>query len=609
LLLLAVGAAFAMSRIVFTQETVSEYLWLLYLDLPKGAPVVHGVRLPIVALFVMSAFTFVPLGQIIGTQLAIFREHGQPLWGYAFDLLGSLLGVIGFAIASFAGARPWSWFLAIFIASLFFLRRPVTILVAALCFGGVLTIVYLGDLADAWSPYYALRKIDLPKNDGFLILANGALHQYAIPARRADTVHNVEALSLRATLHFPYSLLASRPKRVLILGAGSGNDAATALDVGIERIDAVEIDPVILRMGESHPDHPYDSPRVRRINDDARSFLNRDPGKYDLVVFGTLDSMTRLSALSNVRLDNFVYTRQCIEAAKRHLSPGGGLVLLFAVQRGYIDEHLRMLLTTVFGRPPAVAKFQRATAYLCGPAFDRVTARTPVAVDPSVVPTDDWPYLYLRSRSVTSFYLELIGIFALIALVSIAVTVLTHRERAIRFDGPMFFFGLAFLLLETKSVTEMNLVWGTTWLTSAVVFGSILAMVLGGTLLTAWKPLQWRVAASGLVLAMVLNYLTPVAAVVGRSAPIRLVFSLLFVGTPVFFASICFARLFSNEDETDIAFGWNVAGAVAGGLLEFTSMQFGLKAMTLIALAAYLVAFAFSRRSSVLQARTAPSST
>jgi hypothetical protein len=108
-----------------------------------------------------------------------------------------------------------------------------------------------------------------------------------------------------------------------------------------------------------------------------------------------------------------------------------------------------------------------------------------------------------------------------------------------------------------------------------------------------WRPIQWRTAATGLVLAMILNYATPVAALVGRPAPIRLLLSILFVGTPVFFASICFARLFRDEESTDLAFGWNLAGAVAGGLLEFTSMQVGLKAMTLIALASYLIAFAF----------------
>ena len=592
-LLFALIVEFGLSRVVFTQQGVSEYLWLLYFDLPRTAPIVDGVQSPIVATFIVCALSFVPLGQIIGRQLALFRERGQALSGYALDLLGSLLGVVAFAAASFAGARPWLWFLVIFAASVVFLRRPLPIAVAAACFAAILSIIHLTDVAEVWSPYYALSRV-VSKEDGFLILANGARHQYAVPSRRTDVVHNGEAAALRASFHFPYSLLSRPPKRVLILGAGNGNDAAVALDEGVEQIDAVEIDPVILRMGLTHPDRPYDSPRVRRFNDDARSFLSHDHGKYDLIIFAALDSMTRLSALSNVRLDNFVYTRQCMEAAKRQLAPGGGLILSFATGRGYIDEHLRTMLTIVFGQPPAVYRFPRSAVYLSGTAFERAAADAPPPAGVRAVPTDDWPYLYLRSRSLTPFYLELLAAFGVIACGAIALTVLPRRRGAIHFDGPMFFFGLAFLLLETKSVTEMNLVWGSTWLTSAVVFASILAMVLCGTLWMQWKPVAWPVAVSGLLLAMIVNYLTPVESLIGLPAPIRLLLSLLFVGMPVLFASICFARLFRDDESSDLAFGWNLAGAVAGGLLEFTSMLVGLKAMTLIALAAYIVALTIS---------------
>jgi len=94
---------------------------------------------------------------------------------------------------------------------------------------------------------------------------------------------------------------------------------------------------------------------------------------------------------------------------------------------------------------------------------------------------------------------------------------------------------------------------------------------------------------------MIANYLTPVQAIVSTSAPLRLLLSLLFVGAPVFFASICFALRFREEEATDVAFGWNIVGAVVGGLLEFSSMAVGLKALTLIALGAYLVSFAVAR--------------
>jgi hypothetical protein len=41
----------------------------------------------------------------------------------------------------------------------------------------------------------------------------------------------------------------------------------------------------------------------------------------------------------------------------------------------------------------------------------------------------------------------------------------------------------------------------------------------------------------------------------------------------------------------DVAFGWNLLGAVTGGLLEFSSMIIGLKSLSLVAMLAYLGAF------------------
>ncbi len=592
LLLLMIGASVALSRIAFTQEAISEHLWLLYYDLPKNAPVVHGVRLPIVVTFVLSAAAFVPLGQLVGRQLDVFRARGETLTGYSWDLLGSLTGVIAFAIASFAHATPMIWFAAVAVVSMGFLRGVRVVAVAVVSFLALLCIVYVADTADAWSPYYALRKIDLPNREGFLILANGSQHQYAAPSRRADVVTHEDGRVLRTGYHFPYSILARPPVNVLVLGAGSGNDAAVALDEGAQHVDAVEIDPVILELGRRfHPDQPYANGRVRVINDDARSFLNRSGDRYDLVVFGALDSLTRLSALSNVRLDNFVYTRECLAAARRHVAPGGGLVLYFAVPAGYIDDHLRALLTDVFDKPPKVVTFgMHHRLYLSGEAFNRLNV-APAVPTAHVIPSDDWPYLYLRGRSLTPFYVQLIAMFGAIAVLAIGLVARPRENTArIHFDRPMFFFGLAFLLLETKSVTEMNLVWGSTWLTSAVVFGSILLMVLAGTMLMRRRVMPWRWAIAGLMLGLAANYLTPVHALLGSSALVRLLLSMLFVGTPIFFASICFALLFRDEPSTDLAFGWNVLGAVLGGLLEFSSMLIGLKALTLIATGAYVIA-------------------
>jgi hypothetical protein len=387
------------------------------------------------------------------------------------------------------------------------------------------------------------------------------------------------------------------------VGAGTGNDVAVLLDEGAEHVDAVEIDPVIVSLGKDHPDRPYSSSRVRVINTDARSFLNRTKESYDLIVFGTLDSMTRLSALSNVRLDNFVYTVDCLRAARRRLTPHGGLVLYYMVSTPYIDLRLLGMLTAVFSEVPLVETrnyglFNRIL--MVGPPFaarqgEERRADATMLLDrirPNLeLPSDDWPYLYLSQRGVNAFYLRLIALFAGLTIGGVAMASPEMRlsmRRWAHADWEMFLFGLAFLLLETRSVTEMNLAWGGTWLTSAVVFGSILAVVLLATVVAQLRPLRYEWSMTGLVLSLLVTYLLPAEALTSSNTLIKLALSAVFVGAPIFFAGACFATLFRGRESSSTAFGWNLLGAVAGGLLEFTSMAIGLKALVLLALAAYL---------------------
>lgn len=611
-LLVIVGVSTLLSRVAFTANSISEHLWLLYYDLPDDAPVVQGVRAPILVSFILSAASFVPLGQLVAQRIQRFQERSSALWGYSLDLAGSLLGVIGFAVVSFLRTFPIFWF-ATFLAigSTLFLgtRRGWRLHVVAAVM--VLAVVLGSESAHHYSPYYAISTRSIDGSTDHHIMTNGSLHQIARSLRRSDPVLSDEDLQNRTGYHYPYDQLLRRPERALVLGAGTGNDVAVLLDQGVEEIDVVEIDPVILELGRSlHPNQPYASERVHLINTDARSFLNDTDRTYDLIVFGTLDSMTRLSALSNVRLDNFVYTVEGLRAARARLAPDGGLVMYFTVGKEHIHEHLFGMLAEVFGDLPTVQWGDYIlfnAIYMAGPAFAHLDGfserqrtdyfeRVLPAVD---LPTDDWPYLYLESRSVNSFYLSLMAV-----LIALAVAAVLWASREMRrsvlglrsVDLEMFLFGLAFLLLETRFVTAINLVWGATWLTSAVVFGAILAMVLAATVMTEIRPLPWHAAASGLVASLLLVYLTPVDLLVGRAVPVRLALSVLFVGSPVFFASVCFALRFKIRTSADLAFGWNLLGAVAGGLIEFFSMSLGLRALLLVATVAYMGTFLLRER-------------
>ena len=50
--------------------------------------------------------------------------------------------------------------------------------------------------------------------------------------------------------------------------------------------------------------------------------------------------------------------------------------------------------------------------------------------------------------------------------------------RRARPNGQMFFLGAGFMLLETKGVVHMALLFGATWMVNSIVFFAILTMIL-----------------------------------------------------------------------------------------------------------------------------------
>src|SRR5262249_33356630 len=172
----------------------------------------------------------------------------------------------------------------------------------------------------------------------YKLTVNHDYHQNALDLSDAFVRgHPGEALE-DAQLAYDLPYRFAQPRRVLVVGAGMGNDVAAALRHGAQRIDAVEIDPAILELGrELHPERPDGAPRGEPINDAARAYLARASEQYELIVFGLLDSHTLLSSMSSLRLDSYVYTRESLAQARAHLAPGGHLVLTFATSIGDWD--------------------------------------------------------------------------------------------------------------------------------------------------------------------------------------------------------------------------------------------------------------------------------
>src|SRR5581483_10872153 len=401
-----------------------------------------------------------------------------------------------------------------------------------------------------WSPYYKIRYV--PQEGG--IDTNNISHQQMVNVLTAGPAYMLPHLLNRDAGGKPFD-------RVMIIGAGSGNDVAAALANGAGQSDAVEIDPVINQRGkEDHPNKPFSDPRVKIWYDDGRSFLHKDHGPYDLEVYALVDSLVLHSGFSSLRLENFLFTEQAFRDVKAKLKPGGVFAMYNYYRQGWVVQRLAKMAKDVFDMDPVIIslpyqesitasenqanhitfllmgtkdasgtnptieairqKFSQSgsfwlntnpsmnakiNAYMKDAPHDGATEAdegqfqkiAPASVDTadvSLFPTDNWPFLYLKSTAIP-FKPNQMGIYVIGGLSIVLMLLFTWpvwfgpSALGARPNGQMFFLGAGFMLLETKGVVHMALLFGSTWIVNSVVFFAILVMILFANLFViSFKP-------------------------------------------------------------------------------------------------------------------------
>src|SRR5436190_608894 len=166
---------------------------------------------------------------------------------------------------------------------------------------------------------------------------------------------------------------------------GAATLAALPFVIQDRRFVAVDIDPVILRLGaERHPDRPYSDPRVTVVCDDARHFLRTTTKQYDLVVFALIDSLTVQSSFAGVRLESYMFTKESFDAVRQRLSPRGVMVLYNYFREKWLVDRLANTDAAVFGRDP-LGHVHQDRAYLgvmlSGPRLAELAAPPPLPAD------------------------------------------------------------------------------------------------------------------------------------------------------------------------------------------------------------------------------------
>ncbi len=586
--LLALLVAFVLTFTVRTGRNTAGG-WVLVGNFGMG-PLPRWLSLTVI--FLLTVATLGTIAQEVARTFSLF----EPLDAYRLDIGGSLLGIVTFAGLSFLRMPPLAWAVlsaVVFVVLLGPRVRSWRWLPAA---GIAVTVVVLGLESFLgtyqWSPYY---KIHTDR-------ASGGNVRIDVNNTPLQTTASVAQITKDSPFYlYPYTY-AGRHDRVLVVGAGTGNDVAVALSKGAKQVDAVEIDPALVQIGrDRHPDHPYSDPRVSVHVDDGRAFMERTSNRYDLVLFALPDSATIVTGQSALRLENYLFTTQALTRARSLLAPGGTFAMYNYYEPWLLDRYANTI-RTVYGTSPCLqlgpsnGPRQQAVMTLRADASTGgcTTTWTPRVgnLEPSV---DDRPFPYLGTRTIPAFYLVMLGLVLIASLVLVRWVGGPLKKMAPYTD--LFFMGVAFLLLETKNVVQFALLFGTTWAVNAAVFTGVLLSVLAAIEVARRVRISRPVLLyPALLAALALAWLVPGDLLLDLSPVPRFLVGVTIAFLPIFVANLIFAVRFKGVGESTTAFGANLLGAMVGGALEYLALILGFNALLVVVAICYSLALFFGRK-------------
>ena len=574
----------------------------------------------IVFIFLFNAMCFIPIGHLISRLM----NNIESLTAYSLNLIGSFFGIILFVILSFLLTPPVIWITVSFILFLIILRKNLqNYFLSTICVLSLIIILSL-DLKNKketiYSPYQniTIERLKTPLNP--VILQTSHLFYQAmlnlsdnlsfnndwrnegnIFGMHVDTDHEKEFYNL------PYLIKKTLPESILIVGSGSGNDVAAANRFKVKNIDAVEIDPIIAELGTKyHPESPYSNANVSLEIDDARTFIKNSKKNYDVIVYGLLDSQSNLSSKGGIRLDSYVYTVEALTESKNRLKNDGFIFISFFVQTPEIGYKIFKMLEKATGFKPIVLKSKTNSRYIFIGGKEEVDIEINKLkyfkinkdfndenfydIDLS---TDDWPFLYMPSKVYPFTYLSIIIVLLLFSIYFLNKVI---KIKASNFSASCFFLGAGFMLVETKGITEIAKIYGSTWVVISIVIAAVLFMSFISNLIVMKKiKISSTYAYSLLLISLIIGYYLFTQDSVTIPPNINKVLMPIILTLPILFSGIAFSKELLKLQSISQALSSNILGAMVGGFLEYNSMYFGFSNLYILAGVIYLSAFAFSK--------------
>ncbi len=166
--------------------------------------------------------------------------------------------------------------------------------------------------------------------------------QYFITNGRVEASNSNEGRQCQYTLgHLPM-LLNKNPKKVFVLGTGSGMTlGATSVHPSVEQITLAEIEPKVLGVARTfgiYNHYVLDNPKVKIVFNDGRNFLMTTKEKFDVI---TADPIHPWFSGAG-----YLYSAEYFKLAAEHLNPGG-IVCQWLPIYELTEENLKSVVKTL----------------------------------------------------------------------------------------------------------------------------------------------------------------------------------------------------------------------------------------------------------------------
>lgn len=284
------------------------------------------------------------------------KEKSNPSqigWVYIIEGCGSVAGGLLFNLLIIKGSHPFLIALILsatnILASYLAFSRPILKSVTVILFILVVISGFSGlpDSLENYSQELRWRPLDLilSKNS---IYGNIAVTkwggQYSLFQNGLHLFTTKDTLTQEEIAHYPL-LEHPEPKRVLLIGGGLGGTLDELLKHPVERVDYVEIDPLIIQFAKRYlPAEELtalNDPRVHLHHIDGRLFVkNRLDHTYDVIIINLPEPFT-------AQLNRF-YSLEFYSEIERLLSPDGVISFGVTSSENYISQGQGRLLASIF---------------------------------------------------------------------------------------------------------------------------------------------------------------------------------------------------------------------------------------------------------------------